>query len=118
DPARRKPVNPMLSPLEKKLENITIPVQLVLPDGSTAGPADYKVRLTFRDSRAMANVIAGSIGSIGQDYVEGRIDLDGTMRDIMAAAGELLSNSPLNGRHAHWFAALFKHGISLARHTI
>ena len=111
-------MNPMLSSLEKKLEHITVPVQLVLPDGSSAGPGDYKVRLTFKDSRAIANVIAGSIGSIGQDYVEGRVDLDGNMRDIMQAAGELLPNSPVNGRHAHWFAALFKHGISLARHTI
>ena len=111
-------MNPMLSSLEKKLAQVPTKVQLVLPDSTQVGPTDYTVRVTLRDNRAVTNLIAGSIGTLGQDYVEGRIDLDGNMRDIMAAASALLPNSPTDGKHAHWFAAFFKRGISLARHTI
>ncbi len=111
-------MNPMLSSLEKKLAQIPVPIQLSLADGTTVGAADYRLRVALKDNRAIANLAAGNIGLLGQDYVEGRIDLNGDMRSIMAAASALLPDSPVDGTHAHWFALLFKRGVSLMRHTI
>jgi len=38
--------------------------------------------------------VTGQIGKVGEDYVEGRIDIDGGMRDVMALAAELIAGDP------------------------
>ncbi|WP_170235274.1 SAM-dependent methyltransferase [Verticiella sediminum] len=108
----------MLASVEKKLEQIPFPLQVVMPDGSTVGDPNFRVRLVVKDFKSLARVASGNIGHLAEDYVEGRVGLDGNMRDVMAAAQVLLPHSPIDGSHAHWLASLFKRGISMARHTI
>jgi len=111
-------VNPLVSSIDKKLASMPIPVRVTLPDGTQLGSPNYQVGIRFNDARTIAHLIAGNIGHLGQAYVEGRVELEGTMRDVMAAASALLSGSPADGAHASWLASLFKRGISLARHTL
>ena len=40
---------------------------------------------------AVTHPVTGRIGKVGEDYVEGRIDIDGSMRDVMALAAELMA---------------------------
>jgi len=95
-----------------------MPVQLVMPDGTTVGDANAKVRFIARDKGALTHLAQGAIGVLAQDYVEGRVDIEGSMRDVMAAAAQLLPASPLEGARVGWLQGLARKMISVSRHTI
>ena len=73
--------------LEQRLERLTPPLAVVLP----GRPAH---RLEGRRGHGAAErprgrsptSSTGEIGKVGEDYVEGRLDFDGSMRDVMALA--------------------------------
>jgi len=92
---------------------------VLLPGGQRLGAADARVQLTLSDWASLAHLAAGQVGRLGEDYVEGRIDLAGTMRDIAEAAGNLIDADPTQpGRQATgWWHQLLRHSRSLARHT-
>jgi cyclopropane-fatty-acyl-phospholipid synthase len=52
------------------------------------------VTLRLNDLSPLAHLATGQVGKVGEDYVEGRVDLDGGMRELMAAAAELLPGDP------------------------
>ncbi len=111
-------VNPVASSVGKKIESLPVSTRIVLPDGTAIGPQDARVGMRILDNRVLARLATGNIGLLAEDYVLGRVELDGTMRDLMSAAAALLPGSPVHGAHAHWLASLFKRGVSMARHTI
>ena len=82
-------MNPLLSVVERKLQALPVTVQLVLPDGAVLGAPEPRVRFVAHDKAALAHLAEGAVGILGQDYVEGRIDIEGNMRDVMAAAAAL-----------------------------
>lgn len=111
-------MNPLLSVVETKLRSLPVTVQLELPDGTTLGAADAKVRFVARDKTALAHLAEGSVGVLGQDYVEGRIDLHGSMRDVMAAAAGVLPGSPVEAAQGGWLTELVRKVMSVWRHSI
>ncbi|WP_094822302.1 class I SAM-dependent methyltransferase [Bordetella genomosp. 4] len=111
-------MNPMLSAVERKLQALPVTVQLELPDGTVVGPADPKVRFVARDKSALAHLAEGAVGVLGQDYVEGRIDIQGNMRDVMAAAAALLPGSPVDAARGGWLTELVRKVISVWRHSV
>jgi cyclopropane-fatty-acyl-phospholipid synthase len=80
--------------LERKLASLTLPLALVLPDGHRAGPADAAVTLRLKDLGTLAHIATGEIGKVAQDYVESRIDLSGSVRDLMTIATEMIGSDP------------------------
>jgi len=80
--------------LERKLANLTLPLALVLPDGHRAGPPDAAVTLRLKDLAALAHIATGEIGKVAQDYVEGRIDFSGSVRDLMTVASQMIGTDP------------------------
>jgi len=111
-------VNPLLSVVERKLEALPVPVQLVLPDGAVLGPPDPRVRFVAHDKTALAHLAEGAVGVLGQDYVEGRIDIEGNMRDVMAAASALLPGSPVDAARGGWLTELVRKVMSVWRHSV
>ncbi|MFP3803269.1 SAM-dependent methyltransferase, partial [Paraburkholderia sp. SIMBA_027] len=57
-------------------------------------------------------------GVLGQDYVEGRIDIEGSMRDVMAAASALLPGSPVDAARGGWLTELVRKVMSVWRHSV
>ena len=57
-----------------------LPLRLELYDGSTAGPADAKVRMTVRSREGLARFLSrpGELG-IARAYVSGDVDIDGDL---------------------------------------
>jgi len=57
-----------------------LPLRLELYDGSTAGPADAKVRMTVRSREGLARFLSrpGELG-IARGYVSGDVDIDGDL---------------------------------------
>lgn len=111
-------MNPLLSVVERKLQALPVPVQLVLPDGAVLGPPDPRVRFVTHDKTALAHLAEGAVGVLGQDYVEGRIDIEGSMRDVMAAAAALLPGSPMDAARGGWLTDLVHKVMSVWRHSI
>ncbi|CAB3729254.1 hypothetical protein LMG26690_04629 [Achromobacter animicus] len=111
-------MNPLLSVVERKLQALPVPVQLVLSDGAVLGPPDPRVRFVTHDKTALAHLAEGAVGVLGQDYVEGRIDIEGSMRDVMAAAAALLPGSPMDAARGGWLTDLVRKVMSVWRHSI
>ncbi|WP_094800741.1 class I SAM-dependent methyltransferase [Bordetella genomosp. 5] len=110
-------MNPLLSLVERKLEALPLPVQLQMPDGQVAGRGPARLRFVVRERRALAPLARGDIGWLARDYVEGRIDIDGSMRDLMAVAAALLPEDPVDPRPPGWPVNLLRRLRSLLRHA-
>lgn len=65
-----------------------------LPQGQLLGSPDAPVRLMISAWSSLARLKAGQIGALAEDFVEGKLNLEGRMRDIMAVAADLLPHSP------------------------
>ena len=80
--------------LEQKLGSLKVPLALTLPGGRRIGAADAAVTLRLNDLGPLASIATGQMGRVGQDYVEGRVDFDGSMRDLMTVAWKLIGDDP------------------------
>lgn len=95
-----------------------MPVSMELPDGQKIGPADAAVRLRVRDAAVLAHFAAGEVGVLGEDYVEGKFEFDGSMRDLMRMAASILPGSPVDLARSGWLTSLVKRLVSVWRHSI
>ncbi|MCC7226184.1 MAG: class I SAM-dependent methyltransferase [Burkholderiaceae bacterium] len=111
-------MNPLLSAIEKKLHALPTPLGLRLQDGTRLGRADAAVTIVVRDVKVIAHLASGDIGKIGEDYVEGRCDILGTMRNLMAVAVALLPGSPVDAARQGWFTSIIHSVISVWRHSL
>lgn len=109
-------MEPLIEKLEQQLAALPVPVSLTLPGGRRLGPSQAAVRLGFQDWSGLAIFANGQIGAIGEGYVEARIDIQGQMRDVMAAAARLLPGSPV-ASDTGWWTQILRRARSLALHT-
>ncbi len=117
-------MNPLARLVETKITAQAPGLAVLLPGGRRLGAADASVRLTLADWSPLAHVAAGSVGSLAQDWVEGRIELHGRMRDIAAIAAGLVGTDPTKPRVVPgpasplaWWRGLLRHSRSSTRHT-
>src|SRR5450432_2711579 len=78
--------------LEQRLGSL--PLAVVLPGGRRIGRSDAAVTLRLNDLGTLTHLLTGQVGKVGQDYVEGKVDVDGGMRELMAAAASLMPGDP------------------------
>ncbi len=109
-------MEPLLKRIEAQLADLPVRVMLQLPGGQRVGPADAGVRLGFSDWAGLATLAAGQIGQVAQDYVEKRVAIEGSMRDVMAAAAGLLPGSPV-ASDTRWWTRMLRRARSLASHS-
>ena len=111
---------PVTTLLEKKLASLHVPLAVRMPNDERVGPADARVTLKLHDLGPLPKLAAGQIGRVAQDYVEGRLDIQGTMRDVMEIAAHMIDDDPLRGEHGaaplRWWSELARHSRSKARH--
>jgi cyclopropane-fatty-acyl-phospholipid synthase len=93
---------------------------LVLPGGRRIGPAEARVTLRLASLAPLAHVAAGQVGRLAEDYVEGRIDIEGAMRPVVEVAAQLVREDPTRAAEPlgplAWWRDLLQRGKSLARH--
>ncbi|MFT3813376.1 MAG: class I SAM-dependent methyltransferase [Acidovorax sp.] len=94
------------SALEARLAASPVPLALELPSGAHAGAAHAAVTLRFQDNAALAALAAGQIGAVGDAMVEGRVQFDGSLRDLMQAAGALVQADPTRAGVPWWSGAM------------
>jgi cyclopropane-fatty-acyl-phospholipid synthase len=107
----------LVQKLEHQFAELPVPLSVALPGGRRVGPADAPVKLEFPDWSTVASLAAGQIGKLGEDFVEKRVKIEGTMRDIMGAAAAILPGSPVPSDAAGWWSQMMRKARSIASHT-
>ena len=106
--------------LERKLDALTLPLALVLPGGHRVGAVDAAVTIRLRELSPLAHIAAGALGKVAQDYVEGRLDFDGSVRDLVQIGAQLVSTNPTHAQSRiaplHWWRERLQTARSRARH--
>jgi cyclopropane-fatty-acyl-phospholipid synthase len=113
-------MNPLHALLERKLATLDTPTAVVLPGGQRFGAAAARVTLRLNDAATLAHIAAGEVGRVAQDHVEGRIEFDGSVRDLMAVAAQMIDDDPTRVRADRgplaWWANVVRRSKSRARH--
>jgi len=106
--------------LERKLDALTLPMALVLPGGRRVGPVDAAVTVRLNELGPLAHIASGAVGRVAQDYVEGRLDFDGSVRDLVQIAAQMVSTDPTHAEARvaplHWWREIKQQARSRARH--
>ena len=108
----------LLHSLEGRLAALPVPLAVELPAGRQLGAPNPAVTLRFRDRLALVALATGEIGRVGAAIVEGRVALEGGMRDLMAAAAGLLTRDPARDEHHGWWHRVLARARSMAAHTL
>lgn len=105
--------------LERRLAGLSLPLALQWPGGQRIGAERAAVTLRLQGLGPLAHLADGQIGRIAEDYVEGRLDIDGSLRDLMALAVQLVSADPRESvatRPLAWWRGLWQPLRSRLRH--
>lgn len=70
-----------------------LPLTVVMPSGERIGESS-RVVIRLHSLLPLKNLATGNVGGISSDYVEGRLDIDGNMHDIIDVARGLISVDP------------------------
>jgi cyclopropane-fatty-acyl-phospholipid synthase len=90
-PEDRDAMNAVSSLIEHRLEQLPRKVALEWPGGH-AGTARPDVRLHFHEPRWLGTLARGQIGDLADAYVRGKLDIEGSMSDVMAVAAALVGD--------------------------
>jgi cyclopropane-fatty-acyl-phospholipid synthase len=107
----------LLSKIEAQLAGLAVPITLALPDGRQVAAPQSRVTLAFSEWRGLAKLAARQIGAVSEDYVEGRVALEGSMRDLIAVAVGLLPGNPVE-TDTGWWKKLVHQAKSRGAHTL
>lgn len=115
-------MNAVVGLLERKLQRLETPFSLVLPGGKRIGHPMPKVTVRLGNLAALAHLAAGEVGRTAMDHVEGKLELEGSMRDLMAVAAQMLEADPRSAEAASppldWWRNILRRGRSRLRHAI
>lgn len=96
----------LLGKVDERLAQLPVPCGVVLPGGQRIGARNPQVEMHIRDKRALWHIGTGQIGKLAEDYVEGLVDILGSLRDLMRVAPALLGGDPrrppASGLHRWW----------------
>jgi len=108
--------------LERKLQGLETPFALELPGGRRIGHPAPKVTIKLANLAPLAHLVTGQVGRTAQDHVEGRLDVEGSMRDLMAVAAQMIEADPTRGTQRspplEWWRGIVRRGRSRLRHAL
>ncbi len=102
--------------IESQIVRLPSPIAVQLPAGQLLGPPGAPVKMAFSHWSSLTRLRAGQIGALAEEFVEGKLHLEGRMRDVMAVAAHLLPGSPLHS-DTGWWPSLQRHIRALRAHT-
>ena len=98
-------MNPLAAALENRIAAQAPALSVRLPTGRWLGATNARVRMAFKAWAPLAHLVTGQIGRLAEDHVQGRVELTGSMRDIVQAAAALVDTDPTHARGGGWWAA-------------
>jgi cyclopropane-fatty-acyl-phospholipid synthase len=105
--------------LERKLATLAPPLAVALPGGRRFGPTEAEVTIRLKELGPLAHIAAGQVGHVAQDYVEGRLDIEGKLRDVMEVAAKMIGVDPTHRSDAKpltWWRGVVREIRSRNRH--
>ncbi len=110
------------SMLEQKLRGLTRPLAVVLPDGRRLGPPAAAITIRLKQLSPLAHIAGGEVGKVAQAYVEDKLDFDGSVRDLMTIAAQMIASDPTQdtggGATLNWWREIRELARSRARHHV
>jgi len=107
----------LIPKIESQLSSLRVPITLKLPDGRQVAKPGSRVTLAFKEWSALAKLATRQVGAIGEAYVEGRVQIEGAMRDLIDAAVGLLPDNPAETT-THWWRRLQRRARSHGSHSL
>lgn len=107
----------LLPKIESQLSALQVPVTLQLPDGRQFSRPGSRITLAFSEWSALAKLGARQLGAIGEAYVEGKVQIQGAMRDLIDVTVGLLPRNPAEITDT-WWARLQRHAKSRGAHSL
>lgn len=107
----------LIPKIESQLATLPVPIALELPDGRRVSPPGSRVTLAFSDWSGLATLATRQIGALGEAYVEGRVQIEGAMRDLFDAAAGLLPGNPAE-TDTGWWSRLQRRTRSRGAHLL
>lgn len=106
--------------LERKLEQLSVPLAIVLPDGRHVGPTAAAVTIRLKQLSPLVHIASGEVGKVAQDYVEDRLDFTGSVRDLMQIATQMIAGDPTRDHSGsatlNWWREIRLNARSRAHH--
>jgi cyclopropane-fatty-acyl-phospholipid synthase len=102
--------------IESKIQRLQAPLAVQLPAGPLIGSPGAPVKMSFLHWSSLTRLRAGQIGALAEEFVEGKLHLEGRMRDVMAVAAGLLPATPVQS-DAGWWGGLQRQMRALRAHT-
>ena len=102
--------------IESQIVRLSSLVAVQLPAGQLLGSPGAPVKMCFSHWSSLTRLRAGQIGALAEEFVEGKLRLEGRMRDVMAVAAGLLPGNPVHS-HSGWWTGLQRHIRALRAHT-
>lgn len=106
----------LVSDVTSQMPRLPADIALQLPQGARLGAANAPVKLLFSRWSSIARLKAGQIGALAEDYVEGKLQIEGAMRDVMRAVTKLLPGNPVQS-DTGWWSNMLHMAKSMAAHT-
>ena len=107
----------LIPKIESRLAALPVPIALELPDGRRVEKPGSRITLSFSEWSALAKLAASQIGAIGEAYVEGKVQIQGAMRDLTDAAVGMLPGNPAE-TNVTWWANLVRTVKSRSHHSL
>ena len=107
----------LIPKIESRLAALPVPIALELPDGRRVEKPGSRITLSFSEWSALAKLAASQIGAIGEAYVEGKVQIQGAMRDLTEAAVGMLPGNPAE-TNVTWWANLVRTVKSRSHHSL
>ena len=115
--ARIRNMQSLLPKIESQLSSLSVPITLQLPDGRQVAKPGSRVTLAFSEWSALAKLAARQVGAIGEAYVEGRVQIEGAMRDLIDAAVSMLPGNPAE-TNTTWWSRVQRRAKSRGSHSL
>src|SRR5690606_18713016 len=104
--------------IQSVLDKLPMPTRLVMPDGSVLGDANPELIVHAKTQSALTRLASGQVGLLGEDYVNGDFDFQGSIRNLMRAAVSILPTTPINQSRSGAFINFLQRLRSAWRHTL
>jgi cyclopropane-fatty-acyl-phospholipid synthase len=112
----------LVNQMQHHLAASSVALQVELPNGQTIRAGSAQVALKMKHWASVARLASGQIGSLAQDYVEGNVELDGSLRELIRVAASLLPSNPTQTNKARrimaWWDTMARRANSLAHHSL
>ncbi|WP_093059430.1 MULTISPECIES: cyclopropane-fatty-acyl-phospholipid synthase family protein [unclassified Variovorax] len=107
----------LIPKIESQLASLPVPIALELPDGRRVAQAGARVTLAFKEWTVLAKLAARQVGAIGEAYVEGKVQIEGAMRDLIDATVGMLPGNPAE-TDTGWWSRLQHRAKSHGSHSL